>query len=128
MSTNYYLPEDNVPLPPPHADVLNTCCDYCIVACGYKVYRWPVGFGEGGMKAAENAFGVDFPSNALQAWVAPTRHNIVMHEGMPHNVVVIPDKDAQVVNKLGVCKIAKMGESKYKKEFRSMSFAPRNIV
>ncbi len=28
MSTNYYLPEDSVPLPPPHADVLTTCCDY----------------------------------------------------------------------------------------------------
>jgi hypothetical protein len=30
--------------------------------------------------------------------------------------------------KLGVSKIKKIGESKYKKEFRSMSFAPRNIV
>ncbi len=30
--------------------------------------------------------------------------------------------------KLGVARIMKLGESKYKKEFRSMSFAPRNIV
>ncbi len=30
--------------------------------------------------------------------------------------------------KLGVARVMKIGESKYKKEFRSMSFAPRNIV
>jgi len=101
MATNYYLPEDSVPLPPKHADVLTTCCDYCIVACSYKVYRWPLGSGNGGTKAAENAFGIDFPSGVLQAWVAPAQHNVVMHDGNPHNVVIIPDKDAQVVNKTG---------------------------
>ncbi|MEA3273743.1 MAG: arsenate reductase (azurin) large subunit [Pseudomonadota bacterium] len=101
MSTNYYLPEDSVPLPPPHADVLTTCCDYCIVACGYKVYRWPMGSGEGGLEPDQNAFGAKFPTSALQAWVAPNQHNIVMHNGMPHHVVITPDKDAQVVNKSG---------------------------
>ncbi len=101
MSTNYYLPEDSTPLPPKHAEVLTTCCDYCIVACGYKVYRWPLGSGDGGQKASENAFGVDFPSATLQAWVAPQQHNVVMHNGAPHNVIVIPDKDAKVVNKNG---------------------------
>jgi arsenite oxidase large subunit len=30
--------------------------------------------------------------------------------------------------KMGVARIKKLGESPYKKEFRSMSFAPRNIV
>ena len=34
---------DYVPLPPPDAEVLTTACSYCIVACSYKVYRWPVG-------------------------------------------------------------------------------------
>ncbi len=101
MATNYYLPEDSVPLPPKHADVLTTCCDYCIVACSYKVFRWPLGSGNGGTKAAENAFGIDFPSGILQAWVAPAQHNVVMHDGNPHNIVIIPDKDAKVVNKSG---------------------------
>jgi len=59
MSTPYYIPEDRVPLPPPDAEVFTTCCDYCIVACGYKVYRWPIGK-EGGTKAKENAFKKDF--------------------------------------------------------------------
>jgi arsenite oxidase large subunit len=90
MSTKYYLPEDKTPLPPKNADVLTTACDYCIVACGYKVYRWPVGQPGGGMKASDNAFGVDFPAGPLQAWVAPTQHNVVMHNGRPHNVVIIP--------------------------------------
>jgi len=101
MTTNYYLPEDNAPLPPKHSDQLLTACDYCIVACGYKVYRWPVGSGDGGMKASENAFGVDYPTHALQAWVAPAQHNVVMHNGKPHNVVIIPDKDTKVVNTNG---------------------------
>ena len=30
--------------------------------------------------------------------------------------------------KMGVARIKKIGESQYKKEFRSFSFAPRNIV
>lgn len=101
MSTNYYLPEDSAPLPPKHAEVLTTACDYCIVACGYKVYRWPLGSGNGGMKASENAFGIDFPSAPLQDWVAPGQHNVVMHKGMPHNVVITPDKDTTVVNTNG---------------------------
>jgi len=101
MSTNYYLPEDRVPLPPKHVDVLTTCCDYCIVACAYKVYRWPLGSGDGGPKASENAYGIDFPSNALQDWVAPAQHNVVMHNMVPHNVVITPNKDAKTVNTNG---------------------------
>jgi arsenite oxidase large subunit len=101
MSTYYYLPEDKVPLPPKHADVLTTCCDYCVVACAYKVYRWPVGSGEGGAKASENAYGINFPSAPLQDWVAPAQHNVVMHHGMPHHIVITPNKDATTVNKNG---------------------------
>ncbi len=98
MSTKYYLPKDKTPLPPKSAEVLTTCCDYCIVACGYKVYRWPSNAPEGGAKANQNAFGVDFPTGALQPWVAPTQHNTVLHKGKPHNVVIVPDRDAEVVN------------------------------
>ena len=102
MSTPYYVPETSVPLPPPDADVISTACDYCIVACGYKVYRWPVAGGRnGGPRAEENAFGEDFPVNPLGAWVAPNQHNIVLHNGEPHHVVIIPDKDTEFVNYSG---------------------------
>ena len=90
--------EDHVPLPPKDAEVLTTACDYCIVACGYKVYRWPVGK-EGGMKASQNAFKTDFPTGTmLGVWASPSQHNIVSHKGKPHHVLVLPDHEATVVN------------------------------
>ncbi len=99
MSTPYYIPETNIPLPPADAQVISTACDYCIVACGYKVYRWPVAGGvSGGMAAGDNAFGVDFPVDALGPWVAPNQHNIVLHEGQPHHIVILPDKDNTTIN------------------------------
>jgi arsenite oxidase large subunit len=100
-STFAVFPEDRIPLPPKDADVLTTACDYCTVGCGYKVYRWPVGR-EGGGKASENAFKVDFPhTNMMTAWASPAQHNVVRHKGRPHNVLVVPDKDATVVNNGG---------------------------
>lgn len=102
MATPYYIPETNIPLPPKDADVISTACDYCIVACGYKVYRWPVKGGKtGGPKADQNAFGVDFPVEILGPWVAPNQHNVVLHEGEPHHVIIIPDKDTEHVNPNG---------------------------
>jgi arsenite oxidase large subunit len=99
MTTPYYIPETNIPLPPVDADVISTACDYCIVACGYKVYRWPVRSGKvGGPKADQNAFGVDFPVEILGPWVAPNQYNVVLHENEPHHVIIIPDKDAKHVN------------------------------
>ncbi|MCV0425043.1 MAG: arsenate reductase (azurin) large subunit, partial [Roseibium sp.] len=102
MSTPYYIPETNIPLPPVDADVISTACDYCIVACGYKIYRWPVKGGKvGGERAEENAFGVDFPVDPLGPWVAPNQYNVVLHNGEPHHVIIIPDKDAEFVNPNG---------------------------
>jgi arsenite oxidase large subunit len=102
MTTPYYIPETEVPLPPTDADVLSTACDYCIVACGYKIYRWPVKGGKvGGPKAEQNAFGADFPVAPLGPWVAPNQHNIVLHKGEPHHVIIIPDKETEFVNTEG---------------------------
>ena len=100
MTTQYYIPEDKIILPPKNAEVLTTACDYCVVACGYLVYRWPLGQ-KGGPKADQNALGVDFPAYALQPWIAPTQQNIVMHQGKPHHIAIIPDKQAEVVNLKG---------------------------
>lgn len=91
-------PQDRIPLPPADADVLTTACDYCVVACGYKVYRWPVGR-EGGPAAADNAFGVDFPRAAMAGfWVSPNQHNIITYKGKRCHVIVIPDASSEVVN------------------------------
>lgn len=101
MSIQRYQAKDPVPLPPPDAEVITTACDYCVVACGYKVYRWPVGR-NGGAKANQNAFHVDFPVAPLSGkWVSPNMHNVVSHNGRPHNVIVIPDADIGAVNLSG---------------------------
>lgn len=95
---DYYHPEDKVPLPPPDAKVFTTACDYCVVACSYKVFRWPLGK-EGGPKAKDNALKTDFPTSPLSGrWISPNMHNIVMVNGKPHHIIVIPDWEAKVVN------------------------------
>lgn len=102
MSKNErHIATDRVPLPPKDAEVFTTACDYCTVACGYKVYRWPVGQ-EGGTQADQNALNADFPHQAMMsAWVSPAQYNVVSHEGRKHHVIVVPDKDATVVNNGG---------------------------
>ncbi|MEE9284064.1 MAG: arsenate reductase (azurin) large subunit [Nitrososphaerales archaeon] len=91
-------PKGSVPLPPPNATTYTTACDYCPVACGYKVYVWPVGT-EGGPRASENALGADFPVDALSGkWISPNMHNVVMIDDRAHNVAIIPDPDATAVN------------------------------
>jgi len=90
--------KDYVPLPPKDAEVLTTACEYCTVACGYKVYRWPVAR-EGGIRAAQNALNVDFPPGRIMGpWVSPSQHNVVRFKGKAYHVVVVPDSQATVVN------------------------------
>lgn len=38
-----YHGKDRVPIPPADAQQFTTVCSYCIVGCGYKVYKWPLG-------------------------------------------------------------------------------------
>ncbi len=85
------VPEDKVPLPPPDAKIYPTACDYCVVGCAYRAIVWPVGK-EGGPKANQNAYGVDFPITEAQAgnWATPEQHTIVLKDGEPHHCIVIP--------------------------------------
>ncbi len=93
--------DQKVPLPPKDADVFTTACDYCIVGCGYKVFRWPVGT-TGGPNADDNAMGVDFPRRPASGyWISPNQHNVVTADGIRQNVVIIPDPEARVVNVRG---------------------------
>ena len=56
-----------------------------------------------------NMLDIRQPSNALQGWV-------------------VDNISGNYTRKMGVARIKKLGESPYKKEFCSMSFAPRSIV
>ncbi|MEE9298515.1 MAG: arsenate reductase (azurin) large subunit [Acidimicrobiia bacterium] len=87
-----------VPLPPPDAQVVTTACEYCPVACGYKAFIWPAGV-EGGPTADANALEVDFPTGPLSGrWPSPNMHTVVDIDERPHNVLILPDPDADVVN------------------------------
>lgn len=105
MSTDSRAPGSDgvgirIPLPPSDAEVRTTACAYCVVACGYKAYTWPVG-AEGGPAADQNALGVDFPQTTFGAWISPNQHNVVSIDGRPHHIVIVPDRDAKVVNRGG---------------------------
>ncbi|WP_089718969.1 arsenate reductase (azurin) large subunit [Candidatus Entotheonella palauensis] len=101
MSTPLYQPADKILLPPPDAEVFTTACDYCVVACGYKVYRWPARGPQGGPKAKDNAFGVDFPTGPFGWWVSPNQTNQVRANGRLYNIAVVPDTEAKAVNPHG---------------------------
>ncbi len=88
----------SVPLPPVDARVVTTACEYCPVACGYKAFIWPLG-ADGGPAASENALGVDLPTGPLSGrWVSPSMHTVVDIDDRAHNVIILPDPDADVVN------------------------------
>jgi hypothetical protein len=88
----------SVPLPPVDAEVSVICCEYCPVACGYKVCKWPEGT-EGGRTASENALGVDFPTGTLSGrWPSQNMHTVIEQDGQATNVIIIPDADSEVVN------------------------------
>lgn len=96
-----YVPPSSVPLPPKDADVFTTACDYCIVACGYKVYRWPVGK-DGSPDPGGNALNASYPTQAMTgAWISSNQHNVVLHNGKPHNIAIIGDRDTKAVNLTG---------------------------
>ncbi|MBK7022899.1 MAG: hypothetical protein IPH41_05075 [Sulfuritalea sp.] len=76
-----------VPLPPLGAEEISTACDYCVVGCSYRVWRWKVGAGG--------------TANTAVPWANPSQHNIVQWQGEPHHVLVLPDPQARAVNPMG---------------------------
>jgi arsenite oxidase large subunit len=93
------LTKQSVPLPPNDAKITTTACEYCPVACGYKVYSWPVEGPNGGPTADANALKADFPVGVLSGrWPSPSMHSVVTVDGRLSNVLVMPDPDATVVN------------------------------
>lgn len=92
-----YTLNDRLPIPHKAAEVKNIICEFCIVGCGYKAYKWPVGK-EGTVK--DNAFGVDLsiqqPAIA-GVWCSERMYNTITDKnGKKYNLMVIPDKDCVV--------------------------------
>ena len=89
----------SVPLPPKQAQRFSTVCQFCIVGCGYQVYKWPV-MRRGGPAPDDNAFGLDFRQQQpplLGTWIAPNMHSVVTdRDGSRHHVVIVPDQACHV--------------------------------
>lgn len=92
---------DRVPIPPRDAEQFTTVCSYCIVGCGYKVYKWPEGK-EGGPQPKENALLLDLTKQQPAqsgTWISPAMHNVIAdRDGTRSHVVVLPDSGC-VVNR-----------------------------
>lgn len=85
-------------LPPKDAQRFSTVCQFCIVGCGYQVYKWPLAR-RGGPHPDDNAFGVDLrkPQPAFGTWVAPNNHTVVTdRDGSRHHIVILPDQACRV--------------------------------
>jgi len=87
-----------VPLPPTDAEQFKTVCQFCIVGCGYRVFRWPVGR-DGNSHPTGNLLGVDYrkqlPTSA--PWLSPANHTqIVDKNGARFNVIIVPDENCSV--------------------------------
>ncbi|MBT2297607.1 arsenate reductase (azurin) large subunit [Pseudomonas fluorescens] len=90
--------KDRIPLPPPSAQKTNMTCHFCIVGCGYKVFKWPANQ-EGGRAPAENALNLDFTRQLapLQVTLTPAMVNTIKdNDGNAYNVMILPDKDCVV--------------------------------
>ncbi|MGB0128406.1 MAG: arsenate reductase (azurin) large subunit, partial [Rhodocyclaceae bacterium] len=89
--------KDRLPLPPANAARSNMTCHFCIVGCGYHVYKWPEGQ-EGGRAPKDNALGLDFRKQLppLAAIMTSAMHNVIEDKGRRYNVMVLPDKDCVV--------------------------------
>ncbi len=86
------------PLPPRNAKRFYTACQFCIVGCGYRVFKWPEG-SDGGPAPGNNALNLDFRQQqpALGTWIAPAMQTVVTdRDGTRQNIVIIPDKSCQV--------------------------------
>ncbi len=104
-----------VPLPPTDAKKFNTVCQFCIVGCGYRVFKWPLGK-DGGPAAGQNALNIDFrePQPADGTWIAPAMHSRVKdRDGGGHNIVIVADKECSVNSGMASVRGAGLAQTLY---------------
>lgn len=109
------MSQDRITLPPVKAKKTNMVCHFCIVGCGYNVYKWPENK-EGGKAPNQNALGVDFtkPVAPLALSMRPSMTNVVTDkDGTRHHVMIVPDKQCVVNEGLFSARGGKMGEYMY---------------
>lgn len=102
-------------LPPRDAQRFNTVCQFCIVGCGYQVYKWPLAR-RGGPHPDDNAFGLDLrkAQPPFGTWVAPLNHTVVTdRDGSRHHIVIVPDNACRVNDGMASVRGAGLAQTLY---------------
>jgi arsenite oxidase large subunit len=110
--------KDRITLPPANAQRTNMTCHFCIVGCGYHVYKWPE-FSEGGRAPDQNALKLDFRQQLppLTTILTPAMTNVVTDaDGTRHNIMIVPDKGCSVNSGLSSTRGGKMASYMYTPE------------
>ncbi len=112
MST---ITKDRIALPPTGAQKTNMTCHFCIVGCGYHVYKWDANT-EGGRAAGQNALGVDFTRQVPPLAITMTKamtNTITDRSGKRWNIMIVPDKGCSVNAGLSSTRGGKMASYMY---------------
>jgi len=112
MSTNI---KDRIALPTKDAQKTNLTCHFCIVGCGYHVYKWDANR-EGGRAPGDNALGLDFRKQLPPLAVTMTQamtNTITDRSGKRWNIMVLPDKECVVNGGLSSTRGGRMGSYMY---------------
>ena len=106
--------KDRIALPPVNAQRTNMTCHFCIVGCGYHVYKWEEG-SEGGRAPSQNALGLDFRKQLppLAVTLTPAMTNVIAEGGKRHNIMIVPDKGCSVNQGLSSTRGGKMASYMY---------------
>jgi len=109
------LHKDRITLPPVSAQRTNLTCHFCIVGCGYDVYKWPEGE-EGERAPNRNALGLDFRRQLppLATIMTTAMTNVITDaDGTRHNIMIVPDKTCPVNSGLSSTRGGKMATYMY---------------
>jgi arsenite oxidase large subunit len=109
------LAKDRVALPPVNAQKTNLTCHFCIVGCGYHVYKWPENT-EGGRAPNQNALGLDFRKQLppLAVVMTPAMQNTVTdQDGKRYNIMILPDKNCSVNQGLSSTRGGQLAQAMY---------------
>ena len=94
--TEIMASKDRVALPPVNAQKTNLTCHFCIVGCGYHVYKWDENT-EGGRAPHQNALGLDFRKQLPPLATIMTPGDDQRHHGQGRQALQHHDRAGQGV-------------------------------
>ncbi|KAK46221.1 arsenite oxidase large subunit [Caballeronia jiangsuensis] len=106
---------DRITLPPVNAQRTNMTCHFCIVGCGYNVFKWPENV-EGGRAPSQNALGLDYNKQLppMAVTLTPAMTNVVTdRDGSRHRIMIVPDRQCVVNSGLSSTRGGKMASYMY---------------